>query len=165
MEARVVVDAEIHDELVARLDRALEEWTLGDPRDPATTIGPMARVDLRDEVARQVTASIDGGAVCVRGGQVPARAGAWYPPTLLTDVRPGMAAFDEEVFGPVVSVTRAEGWSEALSLANAWSLPGKARLGLGTTDTIVEVRTFKLRMLPGEVETVASSSMSASASK
>ncbi|MGB1699979.1 MAG: aldehyde dehydrogenase family protein, partial [Nannocystaceae bacterium] len=50
---------------------------------------------------------------------VPARAGAWYPPTLLKGVRPGMAAFDEEVFGPVVSVTRAEGWSEALSLANA----------------------------------------------
>ena len=122
---RILVDATLHEALVDHLNVGLKEWELGAPAEASTKMGPMAREDLREEVARQVSDSIERGAHCVRGGQPPAGAGAWYPPTLLTHVRPGMPAFDEEVFGPVVSVTRVDDFDEALLLANA------TRFGLG----------------------------------
>ncbi len=132
---RVLAAASLHDDLVDKLAVEMEAWTPQDPKDRASTMGPMARTDLRDEVARQVEASVTQGAVCVRGGRVPERAGAWYPPTLLTHVRPGMPAFDEEVFGPVVSVTSVPNYAEALTLANATSFGlGACLLGGGAEE-------------------------------
>ena len=98
---------------------------MGDPLDPSTEIGPQARVDLRDTLQRQVDQSVAAGARCLLGGAVPARAGAWYPPTVLTDVRPGMPAFDEEVFGPVAAVVPVRDEAEAIRLAN------RSEFGLG----------------------------------
>ena len=91
---------------------------VGDPLDRKTQVGPLARHDLRDELHAQVEASTRRGARCVLGGRVPDGPGAFYPPTVLTEVRPGMAAFDEETFGPVAAVTRARDESEAIALAN-----------------------------------------------
>ncbi len=92
--------------------------TMGDPLDERTTIGPQARADLRDDLHRQVEASIAQGARCLLGGEIPDGPGAFYPPTVLTDVRKGMAAYDEELFGPVAAIIPVENERAAIDVAN-----------------------------------------------
>lgn len=92
---------------------------MGDPRDEATEVGPLARVDLRDELHRQVTRTVETGGKLALGGVVPDGRGAFYPPTVLLDVQPGMAVFDEEAFGPVAAVVTAKDEAQALELAGA----------------------------------------------
>ena len=92
---------------------------MGDPLATGTQVGPQARTELRDDLHKQVQRSTRRGAKITIGGVVPKGAGAFYPPTVLTDVRPGMAAFDEEVFGPVAAVVRARDAADAVALANA----------------------------------------------
>jgi succinate-semialdehyde dehydrogenase/glutarate-semialdehyde dehydrogenase len=91
---------------------------MGDPKDPATQIGPMARADLRDALHDQVRGSITLGARLLLGGEIPKQPGAYYPPTVLTHVKPGMPAFDEELFGPVAAIVAAANEEEAFGLAN-----------------------------------------------
>lgn len=94
------------------------EMRQGSPRDPATRIGPMARVDLRDRLHLQVVRSVAMGARLEAGGEVPPGPGAWYPPTLLTEVARGMPAYAEELFGPVAVVIPARNEDEAVRIAN-----------------------------------------------
>jgi succinate-semialdehyde dehydrogenase / glutarate-semialdehyde dehydrogenase len=91
---------------------------IGHPMEPETQVGPLARVDLREALHDQVQRSIAAGAKLVAGGAVPAGRGSFYPPTVLTGVRPGMAAFDEETFGPVAAIIEATDGEEAITLAN-----------------------------------------------
>jgi succinate-semialdehyde dehydrogenase/glutarate-semialdehyde dehydrogenase len=91
---------------------------MGDPLDETTDVGPQARRDLRDDLHRQVAGSVDRGARLLLGGAVPEGPGAFYPPSALVDVRPGMPAFDEELFGPVAAIVPARDEREAVSLAN-----------------------------------------------
>jgi len=91
---------------------------IGDPLDEATEIGPLARRDLRDGLHRQVADSVARGARAILGGEVPAGPGAYYPPTVLTDVGPGMPAYDEELFGPVAAILRARDEDDAIRMAN-----------------------------------------------
>jgi succinate-semialdehyde dehydrogenase/glutarate-semialdehyde dehydrogenase len=86
---------------------------------PGIQVGPQARVELRAELHRQVQASVRRGARLMLGGALPKGPGAFYPPTVLNAVQPGMPAFDEEVFGPVAAVIRARDAAEAVRLANA----------------------------------------------
>jgi succinate-semialdehyde dehydrogenase/glutarate-semialdehyde dehydrogenase len=81
-------------------------------------MGPIARADLRENLHRQVTESVEKGAKLLLGGKVPDGPGFFYPVTLLSDVQPGMPAFDEETFGPVASLTPVKGLEDALRLAN-----------------------------------------------
>jgi succinate-semialdehyde dehydrogenase / glutarate-semialdehyde dehydrogenase len=90
----------------------------GDPLEMATEIGPLARHDLRDALHRQVEESVKLGARCVLGGTVPAGPGAYYPPTVLTDVHKGMPAFDEELFGPVAAIVPVSDEEQAIATAN-----------------------------------------------
>ncbi len=106
---------------------AMGALRVGDPMDPATDVGPMARVDLRRELHDQVERSAAAGAVLRLGGKPMEGEGAFYPPTVLTGVKPGMAAFDEETFGPVAAVIRAKDAGEAVSLAN------RSPFGLGAS--------------------------------
>jgi succinate-semialdehyde dehydrogenase/glutarate-semialdehyde dehydrogenase len=115
---RFVVVDRVHDAFVERFVEHMRAARVGDPMDPETQVGPQARADLRDDLHDQVARSVAAGARGVLGGQVPDRAGAWYPPTVLLDVRPGMAAFDEELFGPVAAVVRARDEEDAIALAN-----------------------------------------------
>ncbi len=92
---------------------------MGDPQRDETDIGPMARENLRDALHDQVQRSIVAGATLRLGGTPAEGPGYFYPPTILEDVRPGMAAFDEETFGPVASMVRVSGIDEAIDLANA----------------------------------------------
>ncbi|MDW6023626.1 NAD-dependent succinate-semialdehyde dehydrogenase [Mesorhizobium sp. BAC0120] len=91
---------------------------VGDPLSEETTVGPLARHDLRDSLHRQVEGSIAKGARCLLGGKVPNGPGAFYPPTVLTDVRPGMPAYDEEMFGPVAAVIPVSDEETAVKVAN-----------------------------------------------
>jgi succinate-semialdehyde dehydrogenase / glutarate-semialdehyde dehydrogenase len=91
---------------------------MGDPLREETEVGPMARHDLRDALHRQVEESIARGARCLLGGRIPNDRGAYYQPTVLTDVRKGMPAYDEEVFGPVAAVIPVKSEEEAIATAN-----------------------------------------------
>jgi succinate-semialdehyde dehydrogenase/glutarate-semialdehyde dehydrogenase len=91
---------------------------VGDPLREETVLGPQARRDLRDELHAQVARSIEAGARCLLGGRVPEGPGAFYPPTVLTDVRKGMPAYDEELFGPVAAIIPVADEREAIEVAN-----------------------------------------------
>ncbi len=106
---------------------AMGALRVGDPMDPGTDVGPMAREDLRKELHGQVERSVAAGAVLRLGGKPMEGEGAFYPPTVLTGVKPGVAAFDEETFGPVAAVIRAKDAGEAVSLAN------RSPFGLGAS--------------------------------
>lgn len=129
---RIIVEAPVYDEMCRLLEAELSALRVGDPADPATDVGPIARADLREELHRQVRATVDAGATCVLGGTLPEGAGYFYPVTLLTGVEPGMCAFVEETFGPVAVVIRADDAAHAVELANdteyglaasVWSTP------------------------------------------
>jgi succinate-semialdehyde dehydrogenase/glutarate-semialdehyde dehydrogenase len=106
--------AEFERALVSEMAKA----KMGDPLDETTTLGPMARHDLRDSLHEQVSKSVKRGARCLLGGEIPAGKGAFYPATVLTDVKKGTPAYDEELFGPVASIISAEDEQDAIRLAN-----------------------------------------------
>ncbi|MDX8402053.1 MAG: aldehyde dehydrogenase family protein, partial [Mariprofundaceae bacterium] len=113
----IVVDA-VYESFRAAVIERLEQAVPGDPMDETTTVGPMARLDLRRHLHAQVERSIAAGTRCVMGGSIPEGPGFHYPVTLLEDVRPGMPAFDEELFGPVAALIRAADADQAVALAN-----------------------------------------------
>jgi succinate-semialdehyde dehydrogenase/glutarate-semialdehyde dehydrogenase len=115
---RFIVVADIREAFEAALVQAMVRFAMGDPRDAATRLGPMQSIAARDEIHRQVMDSVAKGARILLGGEVPDRPGAWYPATVLSDVIPGMAAHDEEVFGPVAAVIEAKDEADAIRIAN-----------------------------------------------
>jgi len=114
----IVVEA-VRSDFEKRFVARMATSKMGDPLDDATEIGPQARTDLRDTLQRQVDQSVAKGARCLLGGAIPGGPGAWYPPSVLTDVRPGMPAFDEELFGPVAAIVPVRDEAEAVTMANA----------------------------------------------
>ncbi|MCM3879603.1 MAG: NAD-dependent succinate-semialdehyde dehydrogenase [Vicinamibacterales bacterium] len=97
---------------------AMKSKKMGDPLAEGTDIGPQARFDLRDELHAQVRESVRKGAVPLLGGEIPPGAGAFYPATILTGVKPGMPAYDQELFGPVAAVIVATDEQDAVRIAN-----------------------------------------------
>ncbi|MBI3010576.1 MAG: NAD-dependent succinate-semialdehyde dehydrogenase, partial [Candidatus Omnitrophica bacterium] len=91
---------------------------MGDPFDETVAIGPLARHDLRDALHQQVQTSVQRGARALLGGIIPDSKGAYYPPTILTNVKKGMPAYDEEIFGPVASIIGVEDTAGAIRAAN-----------------------------------------------
>jgi succinate-semialdehyde dehydrogenase/glutarate-semialdehyde dehydrogenase len=91
---------------------------MGDPLDESTEVGPQARWDLRRDLDRQVQESLARGAVLLLGGEIPPGEGAFYPPTVLTEVKRGMPAYDEELFGPVAAIVPAADEGAAIRVAN-----------------------------------------------
>ena len=113
----IVVDA-IADAFVEKFVAAAGKRVYGDPQDEKTTLAPMARADLRDELHKQVQDSIAKGATLLLGGEPVAGAHAGYPATILDNVTPGMPAYDEELFGPAAAILRVRDDAEALRVAN-----------------------------------------------
>jgi succinate-semialdehyde dehydrogenase / glutarate-semialdehyde dehydrogenase len=103
----------------------MRDKIMGDPLDENNDLGPQASTSLRDDLHKQVTDSIEKGAVCLLGGNIPEGKGAWYPPTVLTNIKPGMPAYDDELFGPVAAIISAEDEADAIRIAN------DTRFGLG----------------------------------
>ena len=113
----VVVEA-VREEFEGLFVQAMRQRRVGDPLQEDTDVGPLARPDLRDELHRQVRDSVARGARLLLGGEVPERPGAFYPPTVLSDVAPGMPAYEEELFGPVAAIIPARDEADALRIAN-----------------------------------------------
>lgn len=115
---RFIVVDEVYDEFLDRFVEAIESLVVGDPTDEATDVGPQARQDLLDDVHEQVRASVEAGATVVTGGDELDREGAYYSPTVLTDVPEGCPVDTEEVFGPVATVYRVADEQAAVEKAN-----------------------------------------------
>lgn len=118
---RFIVDSKVHDAFVDLMKKEMEKISQGDPLQEGIDLGPMARSDLRDELHKQVEKSLALGAKCILGGKIPGGKGAFYPPTILTNVRAGMPAYDEELFGPVASIIKVDSLKEAITIANSTS--------------------------------------------
>jgi succinate-semialdehyde dehydrogenase/glutarate-semialdehyde dehydrogenase len=116
---RFIVDYRIVEHFTQALAEQMQHLKVGDPLDRTTYIGPLARQDLLGDLHQQVQRSCAAGAKLICGGQRLQRPGYYYAPTVLGDVRPGMAAFDEETFGPVAAVISAGDLQEMIALANA----------------------------------------------
>jgi succinate-semialdehyde dehydrogenase/glutarate-semialdehyde dehydrogenase len=115
---RFIVADKIYDAFEAEFVKLMRQAIYGDPLDPLTTIGPLARPDLRDELHQQVEKSREMGAVVLLGGFIPEGETAFYPPTVLINVVPGMPAYHEELFGPVAVLFRFKTEEEAVRIAN-----------------------------------------------
>lgn len=115
---RMIIVDSVYDKFKEMVMKKIKEYHVGDPMKRDTNMGPMAREDLRAEVHKQVQESIQKGAKCETGGELPKGQGFYYPPTVLTDVKPGMAAFDTEIFGPVIALICAKDEAHAIDLAN-----------------------------------------------
>ncbi|HEY1138485.1 MAG TPA: NAD-dependent succinate-semialdehyde dehydrogenase [Xanthomonadaceae bacterium] len=114
---RFIVTPGIADAFVARFVDAASKLAVGDPMAESTTLAPMARADLRDEVHAQVLRSIEAGASLLLGG-TPGQGGSHYPATILDHVVPGMPAYSEELFGPAAAILRAKDEDDAVRIAN-----------------------------------------------
>ncbi|ALM86023.1 NAD-dependent succinate-semialdehyde dehydrogenase [Bordetella sp. N] len=115
---RFIVEKSIAAEFTEKFVAAAKSLKTGNPLDASNNLGPMARGDLRDELHNQVQRTLDAGASLLLGGHKIDGPGNFYAPTVLADVKPGMAAFDEETFGPVAAITVAEDAEHAIELAN-----------------------------------------------
>ncbi|HLR24878.1 MAG TPA: NAD-dependent succinate-semialdehyde dehydrogenase [Fodinibius sp.] len=115
---RFIVTKQNYDAFLNAVVSEMKKRQTGDPFDKENDIGPMARIDLRDQLHDQVQQSIEAGADCILGGQIPDRDGAFYPPTVLTNISEGMPAYSEELFGPVATIIKAEDEEEAIRIAN-----------------------------------------------
>jgi len=123
---RFIVVRSIVEPFEKALVEAMRRYEIGDPTKDGTKLGPMQSVKARDDIHRQVEESVAKGARLLLGGKVPDRPGAWYPATVLTDVRPGQPTHDEEVFGPVAAIIAADDEADAIRIAN------ESEFGLGS---------------------------------
>jgi succinate-semialdehyde dehydrogenase/glutarate-semialdehyde dehydrogenase len=115
---RFIIADKVYDRFKDEFVRLMSNSTFGDPLDSQTTIGPLARTDLRDELHQQVVQSVEMGAKVLLGGYIPEGDAPFYPPTVLENVRPGMPAYHEELFGPVAVLFRVNSEIEAIRIAN-----------------------------------------------
>ena len=115
---RFIVVRSILEPFEKAMVEAMRGYAMGDPAAEGTKLGPMQSMKARDEIHEQVRGSVANGAKLLLGGEIPDRAGAWYPATVLTDVREGQPAHDEEVFGPVAAIIAADDEQDAIRIAN-----------------------------------------------
>ncbi len=115
---RFIVEKPLVEKFTEQYVQLMKAKVVGDPLNEKTEVGPQARVDLRDELHKQVLDSIKAGAICKLGGELPKNKTAFYPPTILTNVKKGMPAYDEELFGPVAAIIEAKDEAHAIELAN-----------------------------------------------
>ena len=122
---RFIIVESVYDQFEKLFLDFMSKKKMGDPLDEKNDLGPQASLQLRDELHNQVLKSIEQGADLILGGTIPELEGAYYPPTILKNVKPGMPAFDEELFGPVAALIKAKDEDDAIELAN------KGIFGLG----------------------------------
>ena len=115
---RFIIVEKVYNEFEKRFIETMKAKKMGDPFDETNHIGPQASVSLRDELHQQVEKSIKLGAKLMLGGTIPETEGAWYLPTVLSNVKKGMPAYDEELFGPVAALIKAKDENEAIEIAN-----------------------------------------------
>jgi aldehyde dehydrogenase (NAD+) len=116
--SRLLLQDGIHDRFVERLAEITRKLRVGDPNDPATQLGPISTRPQFDKVLGYFDAARRDGATCVAGGEPLPGPGQLAPPTLYTDVTPGMRIAREEIFGPILSILRFKDEAEAVAIAN-----------------------------------------------
>jgi succinate-semialdehyde dehydrogenase/glutarate-semialdehyde dehydrogenase len=124
---RFVVHTDVYEEFLDKFVAEIEALTIGDPTNPETEVGPLARSDFVSDLHEMVTTSVEDGAQVVTGGEPLDRTGAYYPPTVLTDVPEGCPVDAEETFGPIAAIYEVESERDALALAN------RTEFGLGAS--------------------------------
>ncbi|KOS05962.1 succinate-semialdehyde dehydrogenase [Flavobacterium akiainvivens] len=134
---RYLVHKDIYDNFLERFTKGISALKMGDPMDEQTTLGPLARTDLAQEVQKQVDDSVAMGAKIVLGGK---RNDAFYDATVLTNVTPDMPIFKEEVFGPAVPVVPFDTFEEAVKLSNSTDF------GLGVSIFTADVAFIKSKI-------------------
>lgn len=143
---RIIIHKSLFDTMENKMLTQVKKLTWGNPMEPHFDLGPLARKDIRDIVHQQVRESVELGAKLLAGGFIPEGKGFFYPPTLLSHVKEEMPAFKEEVFGPVMSLIKAESESHAIELAN------KSSFGLGSaiftknTKRAIEIAEYDLEV-------------------
>lgn len=142
---RFIVESAIYDVFLERFVAQAKALAYGDPSDRANKLGPLARGDLRDALYEQIEESAARGARIATGGRKPARKGYFLEPTIVTDVTPGMAMFEQETFGPAAAVVRVRDAEEAVALAN------DSQFGLGGNLWTRDIARAK--RLAGDLET------------
>ncbi|MEI8112359.1 MAG: NAD-dependent succinate-semialdehyde dehydrogenase [Bacteroidia bacterium] len=115
---RFIIMDQVYDQFKNEFVRLMSSASFGDPLDPITTFGPLARTDLRNELHQQVVKSVELGASVLIGGYIPEGKAPFYPATVLENVVPGMPAYHEELFGPVAVLFRVNSEEEAIRIAN-----------------------------------------------
>ncbi|MGQ8335718.1 NAD-dependent succinate-semialdehyde dehydrogenase [Sunxiuqinia sp. A32] len=115
---RFIVMEKVYEAFKDEFVRLMESSKYGNPNDEEIAIGPLARIDLRDELHQQVMSSVGKGAKVLCGAYIPDGESAFYPPTVLENVQPGMAAYHEELFGPVASLFKVKSVEEGIKIAN-----------------------------------------------
>ena len=116
---RFIIEESIYDEFKEKFVAAMKKVKYGDPKSDDTDMGPIARRDLREKLHQQVQDCIVMGAECLTGGEIPENEkGYFYPATVLENIKPGMPAYDDELFGPVASLFKARDVDDAIRIAN-----------------------------------------------
>ncbi|ADY51359.1 Aldehyde Dehydrogenase [Pseudopedobacter saltans DSM 12145] len=115
---RFIVEQSVAKEFIKLFKAKMEAKKFGDPADTNFHLGTMARTDLRDDLHKQVLSAINQGAKCILGGYLPEGKAAFYPPTILTNVKKGNIAYNEEIFGPVAAIIIAKNEDDAIAIAN-----------------------------------------------
>ncbi|MFC0099963.1 NADP-dependent succinic semialdehyde dehydrogenase [Micromonospora marina] len=145
---RFIVHTDVFDAFAEKFAARMAALRVGDPMDDGTDVGPLASERGRDEVHAQVADAVDQGATVLCGGEKPAGDGWYYPPTVVTDLRPEMRMWAEEVFGPVAGLYRVGSYDEAIAVANGTSF------GLGSnawTNDPAEQERFAVDLDAGNV--------------
>ncbi|WP_262283715.1 NADP-dependent succinic semialdehyde dehydrogenase [Micromonospora sp. MA102] len=145
---RFIVHTDVFDAFAEKFAARMSALRVGDPMDENTDVGPLASEGGRDEIHAQVRDAVDNGATVLCGGEKPSGDGWYYPPTVVTDLRPGMRMWSEEVFGPVAGLYRVDSYEEAIEVANG------TNFGLGSnawTDDPAEQERFAVDLDAGNV--------------
>ncbi|GAB3363253.1 NADP-dependent succinic semialdehyde dehydrogenase [Micromonospora halotolerans] len=145
---RFIVHTDVFDAFAEKFAARMSALRVGDPMDENTDVGPLASESGRDEIHAQVQDAVDNGATVLCGGEKPSGDGWYYPPTVVTDLRPGMRMWSEEVFGPVAGLYRADSYEEAIEIANG------TNFGLGSnawTEDPAEQERFAVDLDAGNV--------------
>lgn len=145
---RFIIDHSIMDEFIRLINIEIDKLVIGNPLEKNTTVGPLARADLREEIHAQVLKSVERGATLIRGGKFIKGEGYFYEPTIVTNLKPGMALYAEESFGPVFSLFSFENEEDAVRIAN------DTEFGLGGslwTEDLTRGESMALRIESGGV--------------
>ena len=136
---RIIVMASVADKFIEKAKAIYDKVVVGDPLDPKTQLAPLSSEKAVQDVIKQVETTVQQGAKLVRGGKRIDRPGAYMEPTILTDIKKGMLAYSDEIFGPVLAIYAAKNVDEAVELANDTNF-GLGGTVFGTdTDKAVEV--------------------------
>lgn len=122
---RFVVTESVYDAFTQAFVEQMKSIRLGDPTDEDTQLGPLSSAEQFETISEQVNKSVEGGAELLCGGTPPQRTGQYYPATVLADCKPGIPAYDDEIFGPVAAIIKATDDEDAMRIAN------DSRYGLG----------------------------------